>query len=78
MRAELWRIHRIASIAHLTKVGGLGSFGATTESLVRGIPDRKVGRVSRFTSALYVRLVVLLAILAAAAIVLGNDPWGPR
>lgn len=25
----------------------------------------------------YLRLVLLLAVLAAAAVVLGNEPWGP-
>jgi hypothetical protein len=29
-------------------------------------------------SRFYVRLVLLLAILATAAVVLGNEPWGPR
>jgi hypothetical protein len=26
----------------------------------------------------YVRLAVLIAILALAAVVLGNEPWGPN
>ena len=29
-------------------------------------------------SRFYVRLVLLLAILSIAAVVLGNEPWGPR
>ena len=32
----------------------------------------------RFAFNPYVRLVVLLAILAVAAVLLGNEPWGPR
>jgi hypothetical protein len=27
---------------------------------------------------LYVRLMLVLVVLASLAIVLGNDPWGPR
>lgn len=59
----------------LTKVLTSGSVVDTTESLVRGARNRKVGTVSRFTFS--VRFLVLLAILATAAILLGGDPWGP-
>jgi len=31
--------------------------------------------VSRYSH--YIRFVVLLAILATAAVALGNEPWGP-
>jgi hypothetical protein len=31
--------------------------------------------MSRYT--MYLRFTLLLALLAAAAIVLGNEPWGP-
>jgi len=48
---------------------------ATTESLVRGTHDRKVGTVSRYT--FYVRFAVLVALLATVAVFAGNDPWGP-
>jgi hypothetical protein len=33
--------------------------------------------VSRFSSV-YVRIVLMLAILAALGLVLGSEPWGPR
>jgi len=32
--------------------------------------------VSRYS--LYFRLTMLVAILSAAAVLLGNEPWGPR
>jgi hypothetical protein len=34
--------------------------------------------MSRFVFNPYVRLAVLVAVMAIAAIVLGNEPWGPR
>jgi hypothetical protein len=46
-----------------------------TESLIRGTHDRKVGRVSRHS--FYVRFLLIVAVLAMAAIMLGADPWGP-
>jgi hypothetical protein len=48
---------------------------ATTESLDRGTHDRKVGKVSRYT--FYVRFALLVAVLAAASVLLGTEPWGP-
>jgi len=61
--------------ANLTKVFGASSVGDTTESLDRGTRNRKVGEVSRYSH--YVRFLVLLAILATAAVLVGADPWGP-
>jgi hypothetical protein len=30
-----------------------------------------------FRNALYVRLVLLLSVLSAAAVFVGSEPWGP-
>ena len=32
----------------------------------------------RYAANPYVRLAVLLALLVVAAVVLGNEPWGPN
>jgi hypothetical protein len=37
--------------------------------------DRKVGTVSRYS--FYLRFTMIVAILGAAAVFLGTDPWGP-
>lgn len=34
--------------------------------------------MSRFATWTYVRLALILALLATAALVLGNEPWGPN
>jgi len=49
--------------------------GATTESLVRGTRNRKVGDVARHS--FYIRLILLVAVLALASVLLGSEPWGP-
>jgi hypothetical protein len=69
------RVRPDAVNANLTKVFCASSVGDTTESLDRGTRNRKVGRVSRSTFS--VRFLLILAILATAAILLGGDPWGP-
>jgi hypothetical protein len=62
--------------ADLTKVFGRVSVRHTTEILVRGTRDRKVGRVSRYS--FYLRLLLVLAVLAVLASVVAGDPWGPK
>jgi hypothetical protein len=37
--------------------------------------DRKVGTVSRYS--FYLRFTMIVAILGAATVFLGTDPWGP-
>ena len=61
--------------ANLTKVFSVSSVVDTTESLDRGTRNRKVGVVSR--SSFSIRFLVLLALLVAAAVLVGADPWGP-
>ena len=45
-------------------------------SLVRGTPDKRRGQVLRTT--LMVRVVLIIAALAALGLMLGGEPWGPR
>lgn len=61
--------------AYLTKVLTASSVVRTTESLVRGARNRKVGRVSRYS--FYLRLLLVLAVLAVIASLVAGDPWGP-
>jgi hypothetical protein len=60
----------------LTTDSGLVTVDRSIESLVRGTPEAKGGHMSG--KALYVKFVLLMLVVAALAVALGGEPWGPN
>jgi hypothetical protein len=60
---------------YLTKVFSADSVGAPQSPSIEGLATERWGVVSR--SSFSVRFLVLLALLVAAAMLIGADPWGP-
>ncbi len=58
----------------LTTVSSLGSVALPSPSF-EGLPSSKEEQMLR--NAFYTKFVLLLLVLAAAAWILGNEPWGP-
>jgi hypothetical protein len=59
---------------HLTSVVGPGPFGREQSPSDEGLATERWGNVRH---ALYLRLLLIVAVLALAAVVLGSEPWGP-